>query len=311
MIQAARPLPLDAYRALVALDEPVPSRAPEPQSAALLLRTALDHLEKDGTAERLRQMMGGPLTVKNRITLLRALLTVRIPAPLPEEVHRAIETVLLIERSARTIVEAAGLPSFTMNGLGKRPSLALWQGDITTLKIDAIVNAANSHLIGCFTPFHPCIDNAIHWAAGPRLREDCDRIVSAQAGLEPTGCAKATRAYSLPSRFVLHTVGPIVAGPLDEQHKADLARCYRACLETAAQLGDVRSIAFCGISTGVFGFPKDAAARIALETTRDWLLDHPNTFDHVVFNVFTDQDKAAYVDALDTLSAANSRFSDS
>ena len=173
--------------------------------------------------------------------------------------------------------------------------LFLWRGDITTLAVDAIVNAANTDLLGCFRPGHTCIDNAIHSVAGPRLREDCRRIIVHQGHREPTGAAKLTRGYYLPSRFVLHTVGPIVPDgrPTDEQ-RAELARCYEECLNVAVDVG-LRSIAFCAISTGVFGYPKDEAATVAMATVRVWLARHPDALDHVVFDVFSAADEAAYL----------------
>ncbi|HEY3189044.1 MAG TPA: macro domain-containing protein, partial [Solirubrobacteraceae bacterium] len=161
----------------------------------------------------------------------------------------------------------------------------LWRGDITRLGVDAIVNAANAQMLGCFVPFHACIDNAIHSAAGPRLREDCARVMDAQGHDEPTAVCKVTRAYNLPSRYVLHTVGPIVRGPLAHEHESQLADAYPACLEAAAEVG-ARSIAFCAISTGVFGYPKEPAARTALAAVAAWLDVHPSALDAVVFNVF-------------------------
>lgn len=252
----------------------------------------------NGTAPRngCGENLGDSRELKDALSLVRALLTVRDPAPLPDIVNAAIDALLARERSSQTLTDVATLPRFALPGTA--PSFALWQGDITTVKADAIVNAANKHLLGCFQPFHACIDNAIHWAAGPRLRADCDRIMHAQKGLEPTGLAKVTRGYDLPSRYVLHTVGPIVEGSLTQRHRTDLGRCYRACLDLAALVGDVRSVVFCGISTGVFGFPRAAAARIALETVRAWVNEHPRTLEVIVFNVFGEEDKAAYVDAL-------------
>jgi O-acetyl-ADP-ribose deacetylase (regulator of RNase III) len=161
-----------------------------------------------------------------------------------------------------------------------------------------IVNAANAELLGCFRPGHACIDNAIHAGAGPRLREDCARIIALQGHHEPTGYAKATRAYNLPSRYVLHTVGPIANGSVDNQHQYDLECCYRACLDVAAELQTVRSLAFCGISTGVFGYPKRPAAATAIRTVTAWLKTHPGALDLVVFNVFGDDDRRIYEDAL-------------
>ena len=172
--------------------------------------------------------------------------------------------------------------------------MKVWRGDITRLAVDAIVNAANAELLGCFRPGHACIDNAIHSAAGPRLREDCARIMEIQGHPETSGTAKITRAYHLPSRFVLHTVGPIVAGgrvgPDDER---TLVACYGSCLELAAATPSIRSFAFCAISTGVFGYPKDRAADVAVRTVSRWLRERPKTFDLVVFCVFSEADEWA------------------
>jgi O-acetyl-ADP-ribose deacetylase (regulator of RNase III) len=293
------PPALDAYRSLVALDEPFVPPAAEPERDAGLLGVALDHLEHEGLGRMLREGLGSAVNGMDARRLLRALLTVRAPGPLPGAVHDAIDGILQLDRLARPAVDARGLPRFALAGTPGPPPFALWQGDITTIAADAIVNAANSQMLGCFQPFHGCIDNAIHWAAGPRLREDCDRIMRAQGGPEPTGHAKATRAYNLPSRFVLHTVGPIVRGSLTPRHEVELAQSYRSCLDVARQIGGVRSVVFCGISTGVFGFPRDAAAQIALRTTRAWMREHADAIDVVVFNVFGDQDKAAYVRAIE------------
>ena len=174
--------------------------------------------------------------------------------------------------------------------------IRLWQGDITTLATDAIVNAANSQMLGCWVPGHYCIDNAIHTFAGVQLRLECARIMDAQGCEEPTGCAKITAAYNLPSRHVIHTVGPIANGRPTELHRAQLASCYRSCLDLARENG-LSSIAFCCISTGVFGFPQQEAAQIAVETVRKWL-DRTSAQMTVVFNVFTDSDYDIYADLL-------------
>lgn len=295
---AAPVLPLSDYRALVALDEPFD----RPRGAAAservhLVRGVVEHLVTDGTGDRLGgeppSLRGNDAAALRR--LLRALLSVRGPEPLPAEVHHALGQILQAERAERGATDAASVPR-----VAGRRDVALWQGDITTLDADAIVNAANAELLGCFRPFHACIDNAIHSAAGPRLREDCGRIMEKQGHSEPAGVAKATRGYNLPARFVLHTVGPIVSGALQPGHEADLARCYRACLDVAVDLPGVRSVAFCAISTGVFGFPKAPAARIAIRTVTEWLDAHPGALELVVFNVFTEADRAVYKDVLRT-----------
>lgn len=177
-------------------------------------------------------------------------------------------------------------------------SIRLWRGDITILATDAIVNAANSQMLGCFIPGHYCIDNAIHTFAGMQLRIECARLMREQGFPEPTGMAKATDAFNLPSKYVIHTVGPIAQGCISDTDRKLLANCYTACLDTAADLG-CHSIAFCCISTGVFGFPKEEAARIAIFTVREWLAEHSEDM-AVVFNVFSEPDETLYRSLLET-----------
>ena len=175
--------------------------------------------------------------------------------------------------------------------------LRLWRGDITTLAADAIVNAANSQMLGCWVPGHHCIDNAIHTFAGVQLRAECARIMETQGHEEPTGAAKITSAYNLPSRHVVHTVGPIANGHPTDLHREQLASCYRSCLDLAAENG-LRSIAFCCISTGVFGFPQHEATQIAVQTAREWLEVSESDMT-VIFNVFGEKDERLYRAALD------------
>eukprot|EP00026_Physarum_polycephalum_P015351 Phypoly_transcript_16006.p1 GENE.Phypoly_transcript_16006~~Phypoly_transcript_16006.p1 ORF type:complete len:251 (+),score=33.85 Phypoly_transcript_16006:45-755(+) len=171
-------------------------------------------------------------------------------------------------------------------------NVGIWKGDITTLKIDAIVNAANKFLLGCFTPNHKCIDNAIHCRAGPLLREECRRMVDKMGTTEDTGKAKITLAYNLPSRYVIHTVGPIIDGPLQP---VELGNCYLECLNLAKASG-LRSVAFCCISTGIFGYPQENAAHVALKTVAEWLAEekNKNCMDLVLFNAFLDSDEEIY-----------------
>ena len=171
-------------------------------------------------------------------------------------------------------------------------ALYLWQGDITTLQCDAIVNAANSGMTGCYVPGHRCIDNCIHTFAGVQLRSACARLMAQQGHEEPTGQAKLTPAFNLPCRYVLHTVGPIVTGRVTARDRTLLASCYRACLTKAAESG-LESIAFCCISTGVFCFPNEDAAEIAVQTVKEFL-QTPTTIKKVIFNVFKDLDKEIY-----------------
>lgn len=204
---------------------------------------------------------------------------------------RVQDAYLARRRALRGVVDAEGLPRVPADA-----RISLWQGDITRLACDAIVNAANSSLLGCRAPCHDCIDNAIHTAAGLQLRDACRAIIAAQGHPEPTGRAQITPGYHLPARFVLHTVGPIVSGSLTDGHRAALASCYRACLRLAAERG-LHSVAFCCISTGVFRFPAEEAARIAVRTVRE-ALDAGSSVDHVIFNVFSERSRATYAPLL-------------
>ncbi|MFD7878097.1 protein-ADP-ribose hydrolase [Streptomyces sp. NPDC059766] len=299
-------LPLHAYGTAIALDEPfrpfaghAPATRPADQ-----VREALDLLGDEPMALRAGWRPGAAHRLGDAAArrLLRAVLTVRQPDPLPAGAARVLDALLAGERLARATTDAASLPTvrdmFPGTTYAAADRTALWQGDITALDADAIVNAANSALLGCFAPMHPCVDNAIHAVAGPRLRADCHTVMSLQGHPEPTGTAKITRGYHLPARYVLHTVGPIVDGRLLPEHRRALAASYRACLDLAAEAAGVRTVAFCGISTGVFGYPRTPAARTALDTVSDWLDRHPARLDRVIFNVYADDDRAAYVRAL-------------
>jgi O-acetyl-ADP-ribose deacetylase (regulator of RNase III) len=224
---------------------------------------------------------------------LHAALNVLEPGFLNNESKAKLDALLQTELHERAIVEGAELAqSAALNIQGTR--IALWQGDITTIRTDAIVNAANKNLLGCFQPLHNCIDNAIHTQAGVQLRDDCWAIMQKQQMLEPTGMAKVTRAYNLPSKFVIHTVGPIVKGNLTSRHENELRKSYLSCLNVCASLPQIQSIALCCISTGVFGYPYEQAAETAFNTTCDWLNKHPLELEYVVFNVFSDQDWLMY-----------------
>lgn len=174
--------------------------------------------------------------------------------------------------------------------------MVLWQGDITRLAVDAIVNAGNNALLGCFCPCHGCIDNAIHSAAGLELRDECNQIMQKQGHPEPNGKAKLTTGYNLPARYVLHTVGPIVSGRVLKQDREELASCYHSCLKLAEEQG-LSSIAFCCLSTGEFHFPNREAAAIAVKTVNEFLR-HNTTIRRVIFNVFKDIDKEIYRELL-------------
>ncbi len=223
--------------------------------------------------------------------LLRSLMNVRPPMPLRRDFLALQDALLSEEREARGAVEADSLPVTAGN-----PRLALWRGDITRLRADAVVDADNSALLGCFCPCHGCVDNAIHSAAGLQLRDECGRIMRAQGHPEPAGQAKLTGGYNLPARYVLHTVGPVVQGRVTRRDREELASCYRSCLRLAAEYG-LESVAFCCISTGEFHFPNQEAAGIAVETVTEFLRGN-SVIRKVIFNVFTDTDEAVYRRAL-------------
>ena len=223
--------------------------------------------------------------------LLRALMNIRRPIPIRSELLQLQDRLLSAQREAKGVTGLEALPSILEEFPGTQmpfaEQLVLWRADITTLAVDAIVNAANDRLLGCFIPHHRCIDNAIHSAAGIQMRLKCNEIMEAQGHAEPTGQAKITRGYNLPARYVLHTVGPIITGQVTEEHKGLLASCYIACLSLAAQHSDIRSVAFCCISTGEFRFPRILAAEIAVQTVCDWLRQSDSRLEKFVFNVFT------------------------
>ncbi len=232
-----------------------------------------------------------PALPSQRWQLLRSLMNLRPPLPASEEFLRVQDAFLRQMTADKGIVDASALPPSPADG-----RLVLWQGDITTLRCDAIVNAANSQLLGCFSPCHGCIDNIIHSMAGVQLRLACHELMQRQGHEEPAGQAKCTPGFNLPAKCVLHTVGPIVDGPLTGEHERLLASCYRSCLRLAAERG-LRSLAFCCISTGVFRFPARRAAQIAVQTVQDALreADCPGT---VIFNVFKDSDLQIYRELL-------------
>ena len=222
-----------------------------------------------------------PVSETEQRKLLRSLMNVRSPLPAGEDFLAVQDEYLREETARKGVTEIADLTPI-------EPGIYLWQGDITTLKCGAVVNAANSGMTGCYVPCHGCIDNAIHTYAGVQLRLACHEIMEKQGHEEPTGQAKLTPAYNLPCEYVLHTVGPIVSGHVTERDRKLLASCYRSCLELAQQNG-IGSVAFCCISTGEFHFPNQEAAKIAVDTVRQYRGDT-----EVVFNVFKEIDGQIY-----------------
>ena len=233
-----------------------------------------------------REYMGVSLpTEEEQRRLLRGLMNLRPPAHVSGEFLQVQDAYFQERLKERGVTKLEALTPV-------QPGLYLWQGDITTLEVDAIVNAANSGMTGCYVPCHGCIDNAIHTYAGMQLRLECAEIMRKQGHEEETGHAKITGGYNLPCRYVLHTVGPIVSGTLTKEHEQQLASCYRSCLDLAWE-NHCRSLAFCCISTGEFHFPNQRAAEIAVETVKAWQAQHTGELE-VVFNVFKDSDRAIY-----------------
>lgn len=231
-----------------------------------------------------------PESKQEKEDLLRTLMNIWEVEKLPEQFFDVQDEYLKQKLSEKNIVELEELDEIEKN-------IYLWQGDITTLKVDAIVNAANKALLGCFIPHHRCIDNAIHTQAGLQLRQECFEIMQKQGEFEKTGQAKITSGYNLPAEYVIHTVGPIIYNSVEDSDKELLASCYRSCLELALK-NNLKSIAFCCISTGEFRFPNDLAAEIAVAEVRKVLSENSDKEIKVVFNVFKDTDLAIYRDIL-------------
>ena len=235
--------------------------------------------------ERQERNIPLPSSEAEQKRLLRGLMNVRPPHPIGQEFLQLQDEYLQEEQRRRGVTDWRTLSPI-------RDGLYLWRGDITTLRCDAIVNAANSGMTGCYVPNHRCIDNAIHTYAGVELRLACEELMERQGHPEPAGQAKITPAFNLPCRYVLHTVGPIIQGQVTEQDEKLLASCYRSCLELAAENG-LESVAFCCISTGIFRFPNESAAEIAVRTVKEFL-NKPSSVKKVIFNVFKDLDKDIY-----------------
>ncbi|MDB2130099.1 protein-ADP-ribose hydrolase [Enterocloster clostridioformis] len=229
--------------------------------------------------------LSAPASAVGQKQLLRSLMNVRPPRTVSENFLAVQDEYLREELEQKGVTDLADLTPISAG-------IYLWQGDITTLRCDAIVNAANNGMTGCYVPCHGCIDNCIHTYAGVQLRQECAAIMREQGREEETGRAKITRAYNLPCKYVLHTVGPVITGPLTGQDEKLLAACYRSCLELAEQHG-LESVAFCCISTGEFHFPNDRAAEIAVQTVREYQTDQ-NSKIQVIFNVFKDVDYQIY-----------------
>jgi len=241
-----------------------------------------------------------PNSTEDKRRILRSLMNIRMPKELSSEVMKVQDEYLTERVAEKGVVNLSDIPVI-------RDGLSIWQGDITRLSVDAIVNAANSQMLGCFVPMHTCIDNCIHTFAGVQLRAECNRKMNelriryGRDYEQPTAVPMLTEAYNLPAKKVIHIVGPIVSQgtsfasqyKLTPELEKDLENCYRNTLDMCAENG-LRSVAFCCISTGVFRFPNKRAAEIAVKTVSDWLSENPGKVERVIFNVFKDEDKTIY-----------------
>jgi O-acetyl-ADP-ribose deacetylase (regulator of RNase III) len=253
----------------------------------------LDYLVEEFKADSVQYKdLKMPKDTEGKRRILRSLMNIRMPRKMDEAVLSVQDEYLQERIRENGIVELADIPII-------RDRMSIWQGNITRLAVDAIVNAANSQMLGCFVPMHTCIDNCIHTFAGVQLRAECARQMEQLKSRygrdyeQPTALPMLTDAYNLPARKVIHIVGPIVQGRLTTSLENDLAACYRNTLDMCLENG-LKSVAFCCISTGVFHFPNKRAAEIAVQTVTGWLSEHPGGMERVIFNVFKDEDKAYY-----------------
>ena len=299
------PLPLEDYKKLVNLEDHFQINKENKN---------LTSEQKTTIIEKLHLYLCSELAEKSQLKMycevssnydelrakIRALLTVRAPVPLPDWFTVNFDKILQSELLNRALVDASELPTiadqFPMTKFKGKDKCVLWRGDISLLKADAIVNAANSAMLGCFIPFHKCIDNIIHSRSGPQLRDDCNIIMKKQDYPEKVGWAKITRGYNLPSKYVIHTVGPdlSIENKVTKEHEKLLEDCYHSCLDEASNIGNLKSLVFCGISTGVFAFPNKLAAEIAIKTVEKWLINNPDKFDLIVFDVYSETDFEIY-----------------
>jgi O-acetyl-ADP-ribose deacetylase (regulator of RNase III) len=262
----------------------------------------LDYLVEEFKADSVQYRdLETPADTEGKKRLLRSLMNIRMPHPMEDRVLE-IQNEYLCERIRENgIVTLSDIPTISDQGSSHAfaDRLSIWQGDITRLAVDAVVNAANAQMLGCFQPCHSCIDNCIHTFAGVQLRAECARQMNTlrirygRNYEQPTAVPMLTDGYNLPARKVVHIVGPVVYDRLTPELEKDLADCYRNTLDLCAENG-LRSVAFCCISTGVFHFPANRAAEIAIGTVTEWLRKNGEKMDRVIFNVFNDKDKGYY-----------------
>ena len=259
----------------------------------------LEQLKEDSASYK--KLETGNYSLNEKKNTIRSLMNIRMPGTVSDELLQLQDKYLQEELSEKGIITLSDIPTIREQYNNLSPfaeKISLWQGDITRLKVGAIVNAANSQMLGCFVPCHRCIDNAIHSAAGIQLRNECDHIMNQRRIRygseyeEPTGTATLTLGYNLPCDYVIHTVGPIVYDSLNDELRQELRNCYESILTCCVE-NKIKSIAFCCISTGEFHFPNDKAAEIAFETVIDFLKNNDN-MERIIFNVFKDNDREIY-----------------
>lgn len=259
----------------------------------------VDKFKED--SERYRDIDSGNSYDEKR-KILRSLMNIRMPGKMDDDVVKVQDEFLREEAREKGIVKLSDIMTVKEQYGSNHPfgdKISVWQGDITRLEVGAIVNAANSQMLGCFIPCHGCIDNAIHSSAGIELREECSRLMKRKRNVygpeyeEPAGQAMVTPAYNLPAEYVIHTVGPVVSFGLTEKLKQDLRNCYKSVLKCCVE-NNIKSVAFCCISTGEFHFPNKEAAEIAVEEVTEFLKEQGDNFERIIFNVFKDMDKRYY-----------------
>ena len=243
-----------------------------------------------------------PTTIEDKKVLLRSLMNVRPPKETPTEVLKVQDEYLKERNKEKGIVYLKDIKTIKETINSKHlysDKISVWQGDITKISCDAIVNAANSRMLGCFVPMHICIDNCIHTFAGVQLRNECNEIMNnfrkqyGKSYEQPTSVPILTNGYNLPAKKVIHVAGPVVIGKLTQSLEQDLQNCYKNILDMCLE-NNLKSVAFCCISTGVFCFPNERAAEIAVETVTNWLNQNENKMDRIIFNVFKQEDKLCY-----------------
>ncbi len=275
-------LSLDECKKLIDL---TPYPRPEPYRSMEEMQEACDALLKYLLRER-GMIAAFSATYEKKRGLIRNYMTERPANPIPGDILELQDKLFWSETLARGVVDVGEIPEI-------KYGISLWEGDITRLNADAIVNAANNRLLGCWLPGHKCIDNAIHSFAGMQMRGDCARLMANQGGSEECGEAKATRAYNLPGKYVIHTVGPMCGREVTELQRGELRSCYTSCLNLAEELG-CESVAFCCIATGVFNFPRAEAAEIAVGAVMNWKMHHRGKKIKVIFDTYLPEDTEIY-----------------